>query len=223
MNSGRLSILLADDHALFRKGLRSLLEQQEDFVVVFEAENGEAIIDYLKHNELPDIVLTDLSMPHMNGVEATKIIHETYPKLKIIALTSYFGKSFVLNMIHAGASSYLDKNSSPEDMLLAIREVYKNGFYYNAEVLRFIHEDMASPNPKATKSAFDDTFLTDREQEVLQLICEQYTTSEIAEKLFISPRTVEGHRNNLLTKTGSKNLAGLVVNAIKNKLVTLPF
>lgn len=221
MENEAISILLADDEMLFRKGVRFILEKEEGFNIVFEAENGSQIIDYLRHNDLPEIIITDLRMPEMNGVEATKIIHKEFPEVKIIALTSYFSKPFILNMIQVGASSYLAKDSSPKEIVKTVKEVYQKGFFYNDDVLRFIHEDLKSSN--VTKSIFDETFLTDREKEVLQLICEQYTTSEIAEKLFISPRTVDGHRNNLLLKTESKNVAGLVINAVKNKLITLPF
>jgi DNA-binding NarL/FixJ family response regulator len=214
-----IKIVLADDEELFRKGIYFLLQREKNIEVVFEASNGAEIIDYLKTCETqPDIILMDLKMPGINGVEATKIIHKEFSDVKIIALTSYNTKSFIANMINVGAVSYLVKNASPSEMVETINEVSKKGFYYNNAVLEVIQDDILSGN-KSNKSAFDDEFLTSREREVLTLICQQLSTNEIAEKLFISSRTVEGHRTNLMLKTESKNIAGLVVYAIQNKLL----
>ncbi|GAB3711514.1 response regulator transcription factor [Flavobacterium koreense] len=214
-----IKIVLADDEELFRKGIYFLLQREKNIEVVFEASNGAEIIDYLKACETqPDIILMDLKMPGINGVEATKIIHKEFSDVKIIALTSYNTKSFIANMINVGAVSYLVKNASPSEMVETINEVSKKGFYYNDIVLEVIQDDILSGN-KSNKSAFDDEFLTNREREVLTLICQQLSTNEIAEKLFISSRTVEGHRTNLMLKTESKNIAGLVVYAIQNKLL----
>ena len=124
-------------------------------------------------------------------------------------------------MISLGAVAYLAKNSTPKLMLKTIKKVSEQGFYYDEQVLKFIHDGILHATDDIKKSNFDVTYFTKRENEILNLICKQYTTIEIAEKLFISPRTVEGHRNNLLTKTASKNIAGLVVYAIQNKLVIL--
>ena len=216
-----IKIVLADDEELFRKGLLFLLERESNIEVQYEASNGQELVDYLKVCEVyPDIILMDLKMPFLNGVEATKLIHNEYPNINIIALTSYNTESFIANMINVGASSYLVKNASPQEMLNTIKEVAHKGFYYNETVMRVIHKDIIS-STKNAKSTLDDDFLTVREKEVLELICQQLSTSEIAEKLFISPRTVEGHRNNLLLKTQSKNVAGLVVYAIQNKIIAL--
>jgi DNA-binding NarL/FixJ family response regulator len=160
----------------------------------------------------------DLKMPLLNGVEATKIIRNDFPEIKIIALTSYNTDTFIANMIHVGASSYLIKNATPNEMIETINEVARKGFYYNDAVLKIINDNSFS---KKNKSKLDEDFITNREKEVLQLICEQKSTAEIAEILFISPRTVEGHRNNMMLKSESKNIAGLVVFAIQNQLVTL--
>jgi len=189
--------------------------------VVFEASNGLELIDYLKNsNNYPDIILMDLKMPLLNGVEATKIIHKEFPVIKIIALTSYNTDSFIANMINVGASSYLVKNATPAEMILTVNEVADKGFYYNELVMQVIHQEIISTSQSA-KSKLDEDFLTNREREVLELICKQLSTAEIADKLNISPRTVEGHRNNLILKTQSKNMAGLVVFAIQNKIVNI--
>lgn len=217
-----IRIILVDDEELFRKGILFLLEREKNIEVVFEASNGEQLIDYLKNsNDYPDIILMDLNIPFLNGVEATKIIHKEFPVIKIIALTSYNTKSFIANMINVGASSYLVKNATPQEMVYTVNEVYEKGFYYNDNVMQVIQENILSWDKVVHKSRFDSDFLTKREKEVLQLICQQDSTTEIAEKLFISPRTVEGHRNNLLLKTDSKNIAGLVVFAIQHKIIDL--
>ncbi len=218
----KIKIALADDELLFRQGIKAILESDDNIDVVFDAEDGEHLIRLLRTSEeLPEIVVTDLKMPGLNGVEATKIIRKEYPSIKIIALTSYFSKPFILNMISIGAVAYLAKNSTPSLMIKTIDEVSKKGFYYDDEVLKYIHESIANPGERKVKSNFDTNYITKREKEVLELICMQHTTTDIAEKLFISPRTVEGHRNNLLLKTESKNVAGLVIYALKNKLVTM--
>jgi len=215
-----IKIILVDDEVLFRKGISFLLEREKNMEIIFEAENGSELISFLKESKKsPDIIIMDLKMPVLNGVEATKIIRKDFPKIKIIALTSYDSKSFVVNMIDVGAVSYLIKNATPQELLTTINEVATKGFYYSDYVMQIIHENVLSS--KKTQSSFDNKFLSKRELEVLQLICKQKNTVEMAEQLFISPRTVEGHRNNLLLKTESKNSAGLVVYAIQNKIVIL--
>ena len=216
-----IKILLADDELLFRKGIAFLLEREKNIEIIFEAADGAEIIRYLAENENhPDIILMDLKMPNLNGVEATKLIQKQFPDIKIIALTSYDSKSFISNMIQVGASSYLVKNATPAEMIFTINEVSEKGFYYNQTVFKVIHDNIGFESTKI-KSDFDRDFFTSREQEVLQLVCEQLSAPEIADKLFISPRTVEGHRNTLMIKTGSKNIAGLVVYALQNGIVEM--
>ncbi|UQD57565.1 response regulator transcription factor [Flavobacterium sp. K5-23] len=218
--NNRIKIILVDDEILFRKGISFLLEREKNIEIFFEASDGNELLTFLKESIIhPDIIIMDLNMPSLNGVEATKIINNEYPNIKIIALTSYNTKSFIVNMMNVGAASYLMKNATPEELVITIMEVNERGFYYNEDVMKIIHETVSSN--KITKTFFDPNFLTSRENEVLELICLQKTTVEIGEILFISPRTVEGHRNNLLLKTESRNIAGLVVFAIRNGIVTL--
>lgn len=215
-----IKIILVDDEVLFRKGISFLLTREKNIEVLFEASNGLELMEFLKgDNPKPDIIIMDLKMPFLNGIEATKIIRRDFPDIKIIALTSYDSKSFIANMVDVGAVSYLVKNATPQELFATINEVAEKGFYYSDYVLNIIQKDIVSN--KKTKCSFDTNFITSRELEVLQLICKQKSTVEIGEKLFISPRTVEGHRNNLLLKTESKNIAGLVVFAIQNELVSL--
>lgn len=215
----KIKILLADDEELFRKGVYFLLQREENIEILFEGSNGMEVIEYLNNtkNTHPDIILMDLKMPTLNGVEATKIICKDFPDIKVIALTSYNTKSFIANMINVGASSYLVKSASPQEMIETVNEVAKRGFYYNENIMQVIKEDIISKNQK---SPLDSEVITSREKEVLQLVCEQYNNAEIAEKLHISARTVEGHRNSILIKSGTRNVAGLVVFAIQNRLVS---
>lgn len=216
----RIKIILVDDEVLFRKGISFLLDRVENIDIIHEASNGAELITFLNEDgNHPDIIIMDLKMPILNGVEATKILHKEFPDIKIIALTSYDTTSFVANMISVGAVSYLVKNTTPQELLKTIKEVAVKGFYYNEKVLKVIKDTDSST--RNNKSTLDSSFLTSREIEVLQLICEQKTTVEIGEMLFISPRTVEGHRNNLLLKTESKNSAGLVVYAMQNDIVLI--
>ncbi|MEM6722101.1 MAG: response regulator transcription factor [Bacteroidota bacterium] len=222
MDTPIIKIAIADDEALFRAGMSFILTRVKNFEIIFEAENGSDLIEKLKVTpEKPDVILMDLKMPLLNGVESTKILQKEHPEIKVIAVTSYDGKSFITNMIDVGASSYLLKNTSPKIVVHTINEVYDKGFYYDERVLKIIHENLLSAKSKRIKSDLDNNLLTKREKEILELICNQYTTNEIADKLFISPRTVEGHRNNLLLKTESKNVAGLVIYGIQKKLIEL--
>jgi DNA-binding NarL/FixJ family response regulator len=215
-----IKIAIADDEALFRNGMKLILNAHEDFNVEMEAENGVHLIEQLKiAEELPDVLLLDLKMPEMNGVEVAKIIQAEYSSVKIIVLSTHFSRAFVINMIELSAVAYLPKNSQPSEVAETIRAVYEKGFYYNNEVLTMIRENIISKTKPKANFAFD---LTTREKEILQLICEQYTAPEIAEKLFISPRTVDGHRNNLLSKLDCKNVAGLVVLALQHQIVDIP-
>ena len=218
--SAAIKIALVDDEVLFRKGISFLLQREDNIDIIFEASNGEELLSNLEDSIFkPDIIVMDLKMPVLNGVEATKIIRKLYPEIKIIALTSYDTKSFIANMIQVGAVAYLIKNTTPKDLIHTINQVAKKGFYYNESVLKTVQETIVST--KHSKGNLETSFLSPREIEILQLICQQKTTTEIAEHLYLSPRTVEGHRNNLLLKTESRNIAGLVVYAIQNEIAVL--
>lgn len=214
-----ISIAIADDEALFRRGMKLILNSYDKLIVNLEAEDGEDLIQKLeKEASPPDILLLDLKMPKLNGIEAAKIIRAQFPDVKIIVLSTHFNRAFVTNMLEIGASSYLPKNSEPEEVVQTIEAVYDKGFHYNTQVMEIIRENMMSKDMPRASFEVD---LTTREKEILQLICEQYTTPEIGQKLFISPRTVDGHRNNLLSKLDCKNIAGLVVFALQNNVVNI--
>lgn len=220
----QINLVLADDEELFRVGLSYILSRDSDINIVHEAGNGKELLEYLAGCErLPDIIIIDIKMPELNGVEATKTIHKAYPEISIIALTTYNTKPFIRNMIDVGACAYLVKNSPTNKVLHTIKQVFYNGFYYDNEVLKAIKGIGNAGNKNELKTVFDDEFITPREKEILELICRQLTSQEIAERLFISKRTVEVHRKNLLEKARVKNIAGLVIFAIQNELVTTIF
>ncbi|RZN84708.1 MAG: response regulator transcription factor [Winogradskyella sp.] len=217
-----IKIAIADDELLFRQGLKEILQKEDNIDIVFDAKDGSDLLAKLRVAKTkPSIIVTDLKMPELNGVEVTKIIRKEFPEIKVIALTSYFSKPFILNMISTGAVAYLAKNSTPRLMIKTIIEVDKKGFYYDKVVYNYIKESGKSSKKKPVKSNFDAKFFTKRELQVLELICKQHTAKEIAETLEISSRTVEVHRGSLLLKTQSKNIAGLVVYAIKNKIINI--
>jgi DNA-binding NarL/FixJ family response regulator len=210
--SKKITFVLVDDEILIRKGIKAILEQEDIFEVIFEAANGLELLEFLNTNSnIPDIVLTDIRMPGLNGVEATKIITSQFPNIKIIALSSYDSPIFVKNILDVGAVGHISKSVPPEELLQKIKLIVENGFYFKESMLKTIKNEV-----KNNKTFFDTDLFTSRELDVLKLICKQLSATEIAEKLCISSRTVDGHRNNLLLKTESKNITGLVVFAIKN-------
>lgn len=215
MENKKIDIVITDDHKLFRKGMASLLEDFEFINNINEAGNGIELLNLLeKANPFPDVVLLDLQMPEMDGMEVTPKIREKYPDLKIIILTMQDDEQIILHMIHAGVNGYLMKNAEPDELEKAIRSVIKKDLYFPEDISRLIYGSLHQQ--KTTRKEVD---LTDRELEVLKLICKELTASEIASELMVSPRTVEGYRTRLLDKTGAKNLAGLVVFAFKNQIV----
>jgi len=214
-----IPIAIADDEALFRRGIRLIIEDYDDLKVIMEAENGQVLLEKIRtSNELPDVLLLDLKMPVLGGIEAAEIIRQEFPSIHIVVISSHISKAFILNMIEIGAAAYLGKNATPDEVADTIRTVREKGFCYNELVMEVIRENMFGKNPIKPQRSFE-VELTSREKEVLQLICEEFTTQEIADKLFLSNRTVEGHRNNMLTKLGCRNTAGLVVYAIQHGLI----
>lgn len=211
----KITILIVDDHKIVRDGIRSLIEAEEKLVIIGEASNGKEAIQASRHI-IPDLIIMDINMPDMDGIEASKIIKKEYPQIKILALTMVVDPHHIQNMIESGASGYILKSSTREELIEAILEVNQGRVYFSDEATKAILEEMVNPNLKKPSSRFE---ITKREKDVLKLIVDEYTNQEIASKLFISVRTVDTHRRNLLQKTGAKNTAGLVKFAIENKLV----
>jgi len=216
-----LNIAIADDEALFRKGLRLILSNHHHMNVLFEAENGKDLLQKLQSAaNLPNILLLDLKMPETNGIEVAKIMQGEYPQVKIIVLSTYFNQAFVVNLLEYGVAAYLPKDSEPDLLITTINGVAEKGFYYSDEVMQIIRENMTKKSRPKMQLPFN-VKLTSREKEILQLICNEHTTPEIAKMLYLSPRTVNGHRNNLLAKLNCKNTAGLVALAVQQGLVQL--
>jgi DNA-binding NarL/FixJ family response regulator len=209
-----IKILLVDDHRLIRDGIRFYLESEEDISIVGEASNGKEGLIFLEKNRGGvDIVLTDISMPEMNGVDFTLAIQKQFPDLKVIALTMIKDSQYVKQMLQAGASGYLLKNAREKEIKEALHIVNKGGTYYAQEATQAIMDFMSKK-----KKSDDVVSISAREKEVLRLIIDEMSNQEIADKLFISIRTVEAHKRNLLEKTNSKTLAGLVKYAMNNFL-----
>ena len=212
-----IKIAIADDSAIFREGLKVSLEHDETMKVVLEARNGSELIKGLEKTRA-DIVLMDLKMPEMDGMEATAAIKKTYEHLKIIAVTLYDEDKFVIHLMEIGANAYLLKDANPNEILEAIYAVHLNGYYFNDLVNRALLKKLV------TKGNFKPTFnqkveLSERELEVLQLICGEKTAGEIATEIFLSPRSVEGIKQRLIDKIGVRNTAGLVIFAMKNGFI----
>ncbi|MBN2742430.1 LuxR family two component transcriptional regulator [Breznakibacter xylanolyticus] len=210
-----LRLFLVDDHKIFREGLKNLIEIEQIGKVVAEAANGQDFINKLSE-PLPDLVLMDISMPVMDGIEATRRARERFPDLMVLALSMHGDEEYYYKMIEAGVKGFLLKDSGIKEIERAIQSVVDGESYFSNELLRKIISGM---NKKSHDPVPDKDGLSVREVEVLGLICEGLTNEEIGDRLCISAQTVKGHRSNLLAKTNCKNSASLVMYAIKHKLV----
>jgi len=213
-----IKIVLVDDHSIFAKGLSMLLNEVQDFKVIGEASNGEEFIESLLFWK-PDIVLMDIKMPEMNGIEATKKGIHLIPNLKVIALTMFGEPHYCKQMAEAGASGFVQKNISRQELEEAIRKVYRGENYFSKEILKSI-SNKNNNKDNLFIEAYNEK-LTEREYEVLKYIVLGLSAQEIAEKMFISFRTVEGHRASLISKTGTRNVVDLVIFAIKNNIIDI--
>lgn len=216
----KIKLALVDDHNLFRRGMATILNQTHDFELVLEAANGQEFIDKIPRR-MPDVVLLDLQMPVLDGTATVDYLREAYPLIKIVVLTMHDEDRMVLHLLEKGVSGYLLKDADPDEVELAIRKVMDDGVYLNEFVSRAMLRKMTNRVVAEKQPALYNSkiVLSDREIEVLKLICEGMSTAEISDKLFLSPRTVEGHRLRILEKTGTKNTAGMVAYAFKNNLV----
>lgn len=206
-----ITISIADDHQLFRQGITSLLNTIEGITIVHETENGTDLLKKLQFKPC-DIVLMDINMPELDGIACAKIIKKEYPTIKIIMLSMHADHETIQAAIKVGIDGYLPKNTGKDELKRAIVDVKNGNRYFNASITSIVMNGLVS------SKISQPVRLTPREKEVLKLICEECTTQEIADQLFISFNTVETHRKNLLHKTGSKNSLGLFKFAIENKL-----
>lgn len=212
-----IKLIIADDHEIFRDGFKLMLTKFPEIILTGEAANGKELVE-LTGELLPDVVITDIKMPVMDGIEATKKIVELYPQIGIIGLSMYDDDELIIEMLEAGAKGYLIKNAGKEQITEAIRTVYNDEPYYckttSYKLTNMIAKSRFNPYKKTSRAEFSD-----REKEIIELICREHTNKEIGDKLYLSVRTVEGHRLRIMEKMNVKNTVGLVVYAIKNGIV----
>jgi DNA-binding NarL/FixJ family response regulator len=208
-------ILLVDDHQMVREGIRSLLEKESDFQVVGEAEEGRKAVALVR-KLLPDVVVMDITMPNLNGVDATRQIVSEFPQTKVIALSMHFSKIFVVNMLKAGALGYILKGDSSEELIEGVRTVSGDGAYFGPKVAKTVTEVLANPLPDSPLDV-----LTLREREVFQLICEGKNTKQMALALHVSTKTIEANRRKIMEKLNTQSIPELVIIAIENGVISL--
>lgn len=213
-----VKIFLADDHKIIREGLYNLLKKQPDFEIIGEAEDGHATVKKIKVLK-PDIVIMDIAMPGLNGIEATRQIKTEQPEVKVIALSMHAEKRFVAEMLNAGASGYLLKTSAFEELVQAIQAVLLNKIYLTPEIAEDVIKNYISHVPRENLSAF--SLLTQRERVVLQLITEGNSTKKIASLLFLSTKTIETHRQNIMEKLDLRSVAELTKYAVREGITSL--
>ncbi len=215
----KIKIAIAEDHKIVREGYAALFEQEDSIELVFTAEDGRIALDQLKSKKI-DILLLDINMPNLNGTETFDILKVEFPEVKVIMLSMYYEALFIAEFFAKGSRAYLDKNCSFETMLEAIFSVHDQGYYFNENISKIllhqlIHSEDINP-------IFSDDSLTKKEMEVLLLICQEKSNSEIAEILFKSIRTIEGYKARIAIKTNARNSVGMVIYAIKKGLFQLP-
>jgi DNA-binding NarL/FixJ family response regulator len=218
--SSKKYIAIADDHAMFRKGLAILINLFPGYEVLFDAANGRELIDQLNAAQLPDIVLMDINMPEMDGYSTTEWLRNNYPDIKVLALSTMDAETAIIKMVKSGAKGYVLKDADTDELKLAFDEVLRRGYFYNETITRKVMQAVGQLTDEKNKTG---TFikLSDREIEFLKLTCTELTYKEIADKLFVSVRTVEGYRDTLCEKLDLKTRVGLAMYAVKNGLAVL--
>ncbi|RZJ74100.1 MAG: response regulator transcription factor [Flavobacterium sp.] len=213
----KIAIAITDDDALIVSLLQGYLDGRNGIEVLFTAGSGEELLDILsKAVHLPEVLLLDLKMSGIDGVAVTENIKTNYPDIKVIVISSHYQKTFMGFMLKTGVSAFLPKGISPVELVDIISVVSKQGYYFREDQMDALREQIPA---KAPRPALNDDSISEREVEVLRLICQQKTAKEIGDMLNVAQRTVEGHKNNLFAKTGAKNIAGLVIYAIQNQII----
>jgi len=225
MNQDAISVVVADDHTIVRRGLVSLLSLADGITVIGEAADGRAAVERCLELE-PDVVLMDINMPLLNGLEATRRIKKEAPNIRVLVLTAHDNEEYIVQVIRSGANGYLLKNSSAEDLFAAIRSVHTGHAFFSPSVSKVILDSYlkasGSPEQPADLRDAPESCLTAREREILQLVAEGKTHQQVADLLHISVRTVDTHCNNIMKKVDIHDTAGLATYAIKNGIVILP-
>lgn len=217
MTAENINVAIADDHKIFRKGVILSLKNFHNINFILEAENGEELIKGIE-KEQPDIVLMDLRMPIKDGIETTKYLNKHFPQIKVLILTMYEDERFVGHLMDSGANGYLLKSTDAAEIKQAISDVMETGFYLNNFVNRVLIKKNYAKQ-KFNPSLNSQIVISEREKEVLSLVCMEFTASEIAQKMDLSPRTVEAIKDRLMERFGVKNSVGLVFFAMKNSLI----
>lgn len=217
----KIKIILVDDHQLVRDGIKSLISDSFGIDIIGEASNSVELFKQL-HQMMPDVILMDISLPNMSGIEITKILKKDYPKIKILMLSMYTSEDFIFNGLKAGINGYLPKNTTRDELLLAIEEVYHGREYFSKSISNIILKSFVN-SAKYGNNANDDkmSILTKRETEILKLVVEGVSNQHIADQLFISIRTVETHKTSIMKKLELNSTIDLVKFAIKNKIIEL--
>lgn len=215
-----IKIVLIEDLPIIKEGIKLLINKVKDFEIIAEFSNGKEFVDALKDLE-PDVVLTDIEMPVMDGAQATQLALSLKPYLKIIALSMHSDRKFYYKMVTAGAKGFVLKQAPTKELEIAIREVHTNGSYFSPELLCSVIVEMQGIEQEIVKEKKELLKLTDRETEILHLLCQGLNNNEIADKLCVSLRTIETTKFRLMQKTLTRNNAGLIIWAIKNKIVTV--
>jgi two-component system, NarL family, invasion response regulator UvrY len=216
----KIKVALADDHVLLRNGLAGLVNSFDNYTVIFEADNGKEFQQKINAGNLPQLVLMDINMPEMDGYETTLWLKRNYPDIKVLALSMYDNENAIIRMLRNGARGYLLKDTEPKEFKQALDAIMQKGFYYSELVTGKLIHAVNSITDEGNELA-SSIKLSDREIEFLKLICTEMTYREIAEKMFLSPRTIDGYRDALFEKLNIKTRTGLVIFAIKNNLVHL--
>ncbi len=217
--NNRWKVFLVDDHQIVRDGIRSLIEDASDIFIIGEASDGEEMLSRLDSAQ-PDIILLDISLPGLNGIELIPIIKQRYPHMKILMLSMYNADDYIFNSVRAGANGYLPKNSSKSELLEAIRSICDGKDYFGEEIHKVIVNSYISM-AKEDKASVKKQQLSVRELEILKLFAEGYSNRQISDKLFISVRTVESHKNHIMQKFGFKSTVEMVKYAIKHNIIEL--
>jgi DNA-binding NarL/FixJ family response regulator len=213
-----IKVLIADDHTMFVDGIESILGAEDEVEVVGRCGFGKQVVPFLKNNNV-DVLLLDVNLPDLSGIDVTKEIGELGMNVKILAISMFNEESYVTEILNNGAKGYILKNTGRDELLRAIKAINNGSTYFSKEVTETIMKGLMNARKSSNKSSVEIPKISRREKEVLKLIAEEFTTQEIADKLFISLKTVESHRSNLLAKLNARNSAGLVRISIENKLL----
>lgn len=217
-DSSTIKILIADDHTMFVDGIHSILQNVKDIRVAGRCFDGPSVVEFVQ-SEVVDIILLDVNLPGMTGIEVCKQLSKSHPKVKVLAISMFNEESYVTEILNHGASGYILKNTGREELLKAIRTVYSGKSYFSKDVTQTIMKGLMNQRKASNKSEKFYPKISRREREVLKLIAQEFTTQEIANQLFISLKTVESHRSSLLSKMNARNSAGLVRIAMENNLL----